>query len=453
MKTKNYRKAVQSLLSQFNDDEKAPITHSIFTKAHAADIAEIISNVAEDRQLKVFEALDEKQRGDVFVELPEDLQAELMEETDDKRLLALFNELEPDEAADFLSLLPQNRQEQLLSKLPRKLQRKFRTLLLYEEESAGGIMTPILLAVRVGDTIEAVIEQIRIYQSDEVIINVYIVDKGNKLIGSIPLQNVIISDGQAKVEDIMEQHPITVNVNDDQEIVGQTVRKYNLLAVPVVDEDGKLLGRITMDDVIDVVHEEADEDVYRMAGVDSDETHVDSGFSVARMRLPWLCICLGGSMVSAFVLQSFESTLAKSTMLIAFLPAICAMGGNSGLQTSTVTIRNLTYEAVFHSNRKKLARRELLSGVLIGITCGFLVSMVSLLWLGNIIYGVIIGSSMLLTIFFSTCTGFFVPIFFTKLKIDPAIASGPLITTLNDAMSALIYLTMASVQLKYFGLL
>ncbi|WP_372370881.1 magnesium transporter [Candidatus Uabimicrobium sp. HlEnr_7] len=453
MKTKNYRKAVQSLLSQFSKDEKAPITHSIFTKAHAADIAEIISHVSEDRQLKVFDALDVKQRGDVFVELPEDLQSEFIEETDDQRLLALFKELEPDEAADFLSLLDEDRQQELLSELPQRLQRKFRTLLLYGEESAGGIMTSILLTVHAGDTVNMAIEQIREYKSDEIIINVYIVDQNFKLIGSVPLQNLIIADGKAKIEDIMELSPIAVNVNDDQEIVGQTVRKYNLLSVPVIDDAGKLLGRITMDDVIDVVHEEADEDVYRMAGVDSDEIHVDSGFAIARMRLPWLSICLGGSMVSAFVLQNFESILSKSMVLIAFLPAICAMGGNSGLQTSTVTIRNLTYEAVFHSNRKKLARRELLSGVIIGITCGFLVCCISLLWLGNIIYGLIIGSSMLLTIFFSTCTGFFIPIFFSKLKIDPAIASGPLITTLNDAMSAFIYLAMASLQLKYFGLL
>lgn len=453
MKTKNYRQAVQQLLDRFSKDEKATITKSIMTKAHAADIAEIISNVSEERQLKVFKALDEKQQGDVFVELPEDIQHDVVEEADNEKLLSLLTELEPDEGVDLLHLLPIEKQREILSKLPPKLGHKFRKLLLYSEESAGGIMTPILLSVYKDETVGDAIKKIRMHQYEEVIISVYIVDKDLKLIGSLPLQTIVIAENDTKIEDVMELNPISVSVHDDQEIVGQTVRKYNLLSVPVIEEDGQLVGRITLDDVIDIVHEEADEDLYKMAGVDADEAHVDSGFAVARMRLPWLSLCLGGSMVSAFVLQNFEHILSQSMILISFLPAICAMGGNSGLQTSTVTIRNLTHGAVFRSNRKKLMRRELLSGIIIGLCCGLFVALLSFVWLHNYIYGFIIGSSMIFTIVFSTCTGFFIPIFFNKLNIDPAIASGPLITTMNDAMSALIYLTMASFQLKFFGVI
>lgn len=453
MKIKNDRDAVQELLERFSQGEKATISKSIIERAHAADIAEIIANVSDERQRKVFEALDKKQKGDVFIELPEDIQSEFLDDADDERLFSLLSDLEPDEAVDLLNLLPSGKQHQILSKLPPKLGHKLRKLLLYSEESAGGIMTPILLSVYEDETVEDVIEKMRAYQYEEVITNVYIVDNDFILVGYLPLQSIIIAEKKTNINEIMKISPISVNVHDDQEIVSQTVRKYNLLSVPVLEENGQLVGRITLDDIIDIVHEEADEDMYKMAGVDIDEVHVESGFQVARMRMPWLSLCLGGSMISAFVLQSFQGILSQSVMLISFLPAICAMGGNSGLQTSTVTIRNLNYGAVFHTNRKKLVRRELLSGIIIGITCGIFVAILSSVWLQNSIYGLIIGSSMIITIIFSTCTGFFIPIFFNRLKIDPAIASGPLITTLNDAMSAFIYLTMASIQLKLFGVI
>ena len=189
-----------------------------------------------------------------------------------------------------------------------------------------------------------------------------------------------------------------------------------------------------------------------MAGLDAEEVKIDSGLEVARLRLPWLLMCLLGSMVSAGIIHSYGNLLSKGVGLIIFLPAICAMGGNSGLQTSTVTIRNLAYGSVFYKNLRKVIRRELLCGILIGIVCGTTVGCVGGAWLRGGIFGLIIGCAMVLTVLISTCTGLLFPLFFNKIGIDPAVASGPLITTLNDATSTFTYLTTAYFLFNLFQL-
>ncbi len=446
-----YKTKVKRLSEQLSRDEKIEAGSSIIRNIHAADIADLISNLSDEKQVSIFDSLDGKQKGDVFVELPEDVQAEVIQESDKDKVFDLLQELEPDEAVDLLTLLPSEEKEQLLSQLPKHIQTKLRQLLSYSEESAGGIMTPILMKVGMEARVSEVLDLIKACNKEEMLLYVYVVDEEHKLTGVVPLQEIAIAEKDCLVKDIMQLNPIVVNAHDDQEFVAQTVYKYNLYAVPVVNNSGQLLGRVTIDDAVAVAHEEAVEDAYLMAGMDAEEVHIASGFTVACMRLPWLLTCLLGSLISAFVLNHYEATLTKYIALITFLPAICAMGGNSGLQTSTVTIRNLTYGEVFNKNLRQVIQRELLSGFIIGVGCSLFVATISTLWIGSPIYGLAIGISMFFTIFLSTCSGFFVPLFFNRIGIDPAISSGPLITTINDAMSALTYLSVATYLFHVFA--
>ena len=452
-----YQVTIKRLWEKLTRDERLKFTRSLVKKVHAADIADIIANLSDDeRRVETFSSIvDDERKSDIFSELPEEIQRKLFHEIDIKLRVALFKELSPDDAVDFLGLLEEEEQNLLLNTLPLLQQEKLRCLLRYGRESAGGIMTPILMSAKENQTTGEIIDLLRKQKEeiDEVLLNIFVIDDAGILIGTLPLQTLVVSDPNEKVSDVMDSYPITVSVQHDQELVAQIVSKYNLIAVPVVDQSGKLVGRITLDDIFDVLQEEADEDVCLMAGVGTSEARVQSAFSVARLRLPWLLTCLAGSMVSGIVINSYHDTLSKVIVLVSFLPAICAMGGNSGLQTSTVTMRNLAHGQVFYNNIKKIVKRELLSGSIIGIVAGTVMGIIAYFWLKQPLYGGIIGISMIMTILISTCNGFFIPIFFNKVGIDPAVASGPLITTLNDATSSFTYLTIATILLKCFGLL
>ncbi|MBP7434937.1 MAG: magnesium transporter [Bacteroidales bacterium] len=452
-KLSTYKNVIKRYLDLLSQGEKVEFSKSLMQKAHAADLAELIANLSDEKQVTVFENLETERQSEVFSELPEVVQEELAHEIDAVSLVDLFKTLPLDEAADLLAIVEEEDKEVLLHSLTLSKRSKLERLMLYGQESAGGIMTPIIFIVKKEQTVAGLIEILRKHKDeDQIFLNIFVVDEQQKLIGSIPLQDIVVADPESQIGSIMQVDPISVSVHDDQEYVAHIVRKYSLLVVPVVDENGKLVGRVTPDDILEVLQEEAEEDAYKMAGLDAEEVKIDSGLEVARLRLPWLLMCLLGSMVSAGIIHSYGNLLSKGVGLIIFLPAICAMGGNSGLQTSTVTIRNLAYGSVFYKNLRKVIRRELLCGILIGIVCGTTVGCVGGAWLRGGIFGLIIGCAMVLTVLISTCTGLLFPLFFNKIGIDPAVASGPLITTLNDATSTFTYLTTAYFLFNLFQL-
>lgn len=452
---KKYTLRIKRFLEKISRGEKVDLSRSFIKTTHAADLAEIIANLtSEETQVDTFvDFLPEEYKARVFSELPEEIQEEVLQKIGKEPVIKLFKALPPDEAVDLLSMLPPEDQEALLQTLPADQQGKFRRLLVYGKDSAGGIMTTMLVSARSEQTVADVIKMLRQFKDkSEMLINIFVVDAQDKLLGTVPLQTFVVSDPETLVSSIMTPDPITVSIHDDQEVVAHTVTKYNLMNIPVVDDSGRLLGRITTDDVMEVWQEEADEDVLLMAGMDTEELRVNSSLLIARLRLPWLLLCLCGSFLSGSVISAYRGSLDAKVILafLIFLPAICAMGGNSGLQTCTVTIRNLAYGQVFYTSMRRMVRRELLAGIAIGIVTGTVVGSVAGLWLGNVFYGTIIGLCMMFTVCLSTCTGFFIPIIFNKIGIDPAVASGPLITTLNDVSSTLIYLSVAVILLRLF---
>jgi magnesium transporter len=259
-----------------------------------------------------------------------------------------------------------------------------------------------------------------------------------------------VSDLNIHVRDLLEEKLITVPVDMDQEEVARMFNKHNLLAMPVVDSSGMLLGRITVDDVMEVIEEEATEDAFKLAGTDDAELKSESVFKIARVRFIWLLICLGGTLLSGVVIRFFEATLEHVIALAAFIPSIMAMGGNSGIQTTTVTVRGLATGTVSSSRIARVIFRELRVALLLGIACGLIIGVIAHFWAGGAILGAIVGSAMFCSIAWASMMGVLFPLTFNKLKIDPAVASGPFIITMNDAFSLLIYFALVTLMLKYF---
>jgi len=242
----------------------------------------------------------------------------------------------------------------------------------------------------------------------------------------------------------------SVTPETDQEAAARLVKKYDLEVLPVVDSQGRLRGRITADDVLDVIDEETSEDIYRMAGTDEEELRATSSFKIAQIRMPWLMICIAGSFVASLVIRSFEVTLGRLISLVAFIPMITATGGNVGLQSSSIVIRGLALGTLSSSRLWREVVKQIKVALLLGLACGALLAVVALLWRDNPFLGGVVGLAMFLAVSFSTLSGVLIPLTFHKLKIDPAIASGPLITTLNDVLGIALYLSSATVMIKFF---
>jgi magnesium transporter len=278
---------------------------------------------------------------------------------------------------------------------------------------------------------------------------IYVVDSAGKLLGTVWIRRLITSDLQSQIGDLLEDKLITVPVEMDQEEVASMFQKHNLFAMPVIDSSGMLLGQITVDDVMEVMEEEATEDVFKLAGTDDAELKSESALKIARVRFVWLLVCLGGTLLSGVVIRLFETTLEHVIVLAAFIPSIMAMGGNSGIQTNTVTVRGLATGTVSGSRIARVLFRELRVALLLGIACGFIIGVIARFWTGGVILGAIVGGAMFCSIACASMMGVLLPLTFNKLKIDPAVASGPFIITMNDAFSLLIYFALVSLMLTY----
>jgi len=393
--------------------------------------------------------LSKEQAPDVLAEVEEETARRILEALDTKRLSGIVAELESDEAVDVIGELPPAKREEVLRKISPEQRRELKQLLRYGEETAGGIMATEYVAVSDEVTADEAIGQIRA-QADEVeeVYNVYVLDKGDKLVGHLPLKKLLLSGGKTKVSQIMDPEVVKITTDMDQEEVASIFSKYDLVSVPVVDKVGKLVGRITVDDVLNVIEEEFTEDMYKMAGSDGEELLKGSPFKVARIRLPWLFICLLGEMISAGVIGYFSGTLKQVIALAVFIPVIMAMGGNIGIQSSTITVRGIATGHIDLSHRRRLLLREIGIGTLMGITCGAIVGLLAALSYAEYTLALVVGTSMFSAITVSATIGMFIPLVFRYLKIDPAVAAGPFITTINDIVGLGIYFLLATLMLS-----
>ncbi|MCH7814210.1 MAG: magnesium transporter [Planctomycetes bacterium] len=439
----------------------------------AGDDTALVRELAEDRPedvAEVFELLDDGQRSQIIFALPPRLAAEVIalldeadrseviEDLDDEKLTELVAELPPDDAADVIGELTDQRGGEVLEHVPDEKAALIEELLEYDEESAGGIMTPDLIALTGDTTVGQCVRSVRAASPDEDLHEIYVIDGSMRVLGTVPLRALVINPKETKLADLCEPDPITIGVDEDQEEVVRLFRKYDLAAIPVVDAAGKLVGRITTDDAMDVADEEAAEDLLRMAGTDPSEMETASPFRAAAIRLTWLLPCMLIFTVTAAVIALSERRFSGAVYaaVIAFVPMIGAMSGNSGIQISTVIVRGLATGDLAGTRIGLALRREGVIALLMAPVCGLFAAVITRLglpvleWVG-VFEGTVdagpvagaVGVGMTLAMLFAGGLGILLPFSFRRIGVDPAIASGPIVTTVNDVISVSVYLAIA----------
>ena len=446
-----FEELVEDIQDLIEQDARGHITN-LLTDLHPADIADLLDKLPEKDRRYLFELLDKEVASDVILEVEDASRESLLEKMDEQRLSEIVDEMDSDDATDIVSELPSEVVEVILDSIDKQDSDEVKELLKYPEESAGGIMALEFVAVRQNATISEAIELIRRAAEEiEEIYNVYVIDERSVLVGVLPLRKLIISLPGREISQIMETDVISVDVDMDQEEVANVVSKYDLVAVPVVDKEGILVGRITIDDIVDVMEEEVSEDFSKMVGTDDGEIGEKSALKVAGWRLPWIMTSLFGGVLSGTIISQFKETLGPLLALAFFIPVITAMGGNIGLQSSSMTVRGLATGEIDTHHFARRVWRELRIGVLMGTICGGTVGLVAYVWLRNVLLGLIVGGAMFCAITVAASLGIMVPLFFNKLKVDPALASGPFVTMSNDITGLAIYFGLATLLIKWTG--
>jgi magnesium transporter len=413
---------------------------------HPADLARLFDVLDREHWSDVIGRLGVERTSRLMEVLPDYLREALAEQLGD-RLVRVIEDMTSDDAADVLTDLPEEMASEVMEALPRAGRREVEAVLGHAEDSAGRLMQVELVAVREQTTVDATVEAIRRCPADAGVIHaVYVVDDDHRLVGVVQLVQLILARGEDEIGAMMDTgfHATTPDV--DRERVAQLFCRYDLLELPVVELSGRLLGRILLDDVVDVLEMEADEDIMHMVGVGHDEPELvysDRKLRIAAARLPWLLATMGGLVVSALLYWKFQLSFPHLLALVPFIPVISAMGGNVGTQSSTIVVRGFAIGRVDLRNLGRVVIRELLVGTMMGVACGVITGIIATVWHHDPMLSVTVTISMVAAITNATLVGVLVPFLFRRIGIDPAIASGPLVTTLNDVLSASIYYVVA----------
>ncbi|WP_432653972.1 magnesium transporter [Staphylococcus pseudintermedius] len=423
-----------------------------FLALHSYEQSEYFEISDDDVRQKMYRFLSPEEVSEFFenLEIDEEDYEALFETMNATYASQVLEQMSYDNAVDILNQLSKKKIASLLMLMNREEAKEIKALLHYDEDTAGGIMTTEYISLTINTPVHEALMRVKDQAPDaETIYVIFVVDEDKKLVGVISLRDLIIAENDAYIEDIMSERVISANVADDQEDVAQTMRDYDFIAMPVVDYQNHLLGIITIDDIVDVMDEEASEDYSRLAGVSDIDSTDDTIFQTALKRLPWLLILTVLGMITASILGSFEETLEKVALLAAFIPIISGMSGNSGTQSLAVSVRNISTGDIKEKSKIKLALRESGSGFLTGITCAVSLILIIMLLYGQPYLALIVGTSLTIAMTVGTTIGSVIPLVINRLGIDPAVASGPFITTINDIVSMLIYFGLATTFMSY----
>ena len=420
------------------------------SNVHPSEIASIIQNFDPDDHTKILEALDNETASEVILELDPEQREDILEDFDADKIADIADEMDSDDAADLLGELPEQTAQSVLDKMNPEEAKDVKPLLKYPEDTAGGIMQTELVKVSQNSTVRDTINWIRLI-ADEVedFQLVFVTDNQDKLLGQISLTKLILATASTNVTAIMEPIEVTTTPYIDQEEVAKIFQKYDILSLPVVDSSGVLLGRITADDVLDVISEEASEDLFQMAGVgDSLHPIYTPTRTRIQLRAPWLLLTLIGELFIAFIIvYAFQPTLEKVAILAAFMPAIMATGGNVGLQTTTIIIRSLGMGTINVKQMLKLVISEMKVGLSLGLICGIIAALIGALISYNQPEVVRLALAVFIAMVSATLATSFIgvaaPLVLHKLDFDPAAASGPFLTMFNDIFGSVFYLFIA----------
>ena len=423
-----------------------------YLSLHPYDQAQFYEKVEPDIRQIIYQYLSPGEMAEIFEALELDNQEYkgFLKEMAPAYAAQMIAEMYTDDAVDVLNELDNEQISHFLKIMGNESAKEIRDLLNYEEYTAGSIMTTEYVAIPENSTVRSAMTILRKAAPEaETIYYIFVVDETNQLVGVISLRDLIIAEEDTLIHDIMNDRVVSVNVTDDQEDVAQIMKDYNFLAVPVINSKNILLGIITVDDIIDVIDEEASEDYSKLAGVSDMDTFNTSPFAAAKKRLPWLVVLLFLGMITANLVDLFANTLAKVTLLAAFIPLIGGTSGNSGTQALAVAVRGIATGDVEGASKLKLLLRELITGMIMGLVCGIIALGIVFFWQQTFLIGLLVGVAICCSIVVATLAGSFIPILMSRLNIDPAVASGPFITTLNDITSILIYLGIASAFINH----
>jgi magnesium transporter len=425
---------------------------NILADIYPADIALIIDNLTPEEGLYLLQLLEEETSAEVLPELGDYHRDYILEHLSSLELSEIVGEMDSDDATDIIGDLEQDKAVDVLEKMEDEDSSEVKELLNYDENTAGGIMQKEFVIVKITDSIAKAVLIIREEAPDnEHLYHIWVTDEPGKLVGIVSLKKIIVAlDTPAVImADIMSTEVISVDTDTDQEEVASIMRKYDLVSIPVVDANERVVGKISFDDIADIMEEEFSEDVAKIVGSDAEELESKSPFQIAWLRLPWVLITLGIQFFAGIVIHHYDETLAKVLLLTSFMPIISAISGNTGLQASAMTVRALATGGVTLSKWREPVKRALMISLIIGSTCGLIVGAIGAFWFGKIIFGLVVGLSMLISINISAFVGTTTPLLSQKLGFDPAITVGPFETAFQDVVGITVFLTLSTFALRW----
>jgi magnesium transporter len=445
---------IQSLIAE----RKLSILKEILSDWSPADIADLIVDLSEQEQVIIFRLLSNELAADTFEHLEVETQKDLLKAMAQSEVAAILNEMSPDDRTALLEELPSTAAKQLIRLLSAEERRIAQTLLGYPENSVGRLMTPDYLAIRPEWTIKETLKFIRENAEDKETLNVvYVIDEKGKLLDDIKIKDFILAEPKEKVAEIMDGNYVALNVQDDQEDAVEVFKKYDRIALPVVDKFNVLIGIVTVDDVLDVAEEEATEDIQKLAAVEAFEEPYPTIplLEMVKKRAVWLTILFIAQILTAIVMGYFEGEISKAIVLSIFIPLIISSGGNSGSQAATLVIRAMAVGEITLNDWWRIMRREIFSGLMIGFFLGilgflqvaFLASFTAAIGVHWILIGITIALSIIGIVLWGTLSGSMLPFILKRLGADPATSSTPLVTTIVDIVGLIIYFSVAIIIL------
>ena len=445
--TNEYIQQIQQLIAEDNEDALLTLLEEV----HYADIAEIIEEIEYPEAIYIIKLLESDVTSEIIAELDEDTRENILKGLSSKEIAEEISELDTDDAADIISELSDKQIKEVISHIEDEEHAKdIIDLLRYHEDTAGGLMAKELVKVNENWNVLTCVKEMRA-QAEEVsrVHSIYVVDDNDILKGRLSLKDLLTTSTKTAIKDVFIKQVDSVNVNDDAEDVAKIMQKYDLEAIPVVDEMGRLVGRITIDDIVDVIKEEAEKDYQMAAGISQDVEADDTIWELTKARLPWLILALFGGFVSVSILGGFQEAMDKYPVLFFFTPLIAAMAGNVGVQSSAIIVQGLANDSLRGSAWNRLLKEVSLS-LLNGFVLAALLMSAGMFFLGfELKVGITVAISLVSVIIIASIIGTFVPIILDKRGIDPALATGPFITTSNDILGILIYFSIAKLILGF----
>lgn len=448
---------VNKTLITLIESKKFGVVKEILITMNSVDIAELLESLPNEILIRVFRLLPKEIAAETFVEMESDLQELLIKGFSDNELKQIINEMYADDAVDIIEEMPANVVNRILKQTTPAMRKDINSLLKYPEDSAGSVMTTEFVALKSGITVEEAIKQIRKSAVNSATVNTcYITQRDRILLGFVELSTLIISNGDALIDDIMERNIISVTTDVDQEYVAKTFNKYDVLALPVVDNENRLVGIITVDDAIDVMETEATEDIEKMVAIlPSEKSYFKTGVVKTFLtRIPWLLLLMVSATFTGLIISSFQEKLAIFPALIAFIPMIMGTAGNSGSQASVTIIRSISLGDVHFSDIGKVILKE----IRVAFLCGIILTAVNFVkvWLvdilllnngANLLDNLVVCLTLMVTVIIAKIVGCTLPLLAQKIGLDPAVMASPFITTIVDALSLLVYFLIAALIL------